>query len=433
MPSIHIARSLAGLWPLVEKTSILRFRQCILPLLVLLTSTGVSPESSATEITLLSSPAVTQSHLSRLTSDTKGQLWLSWVSSTESNSSLHYAHYDDKQPEGEKWSAPRQIAAGNDWFVNWADFPFLSVHDQGMVAHWLRKRDAGTYDYDIVASFYDASVDQWGPPITIHKDGVSAEHGFVSMQPLPEGRTFITWLDGRNTAATSEHQPADGHIMTTGMTLRGGIFDRKGQTQQEWELDDLTCDCCQTSVAMAASGPVVVYRDRTDKEIRDIYITRLIGEQWTPPVAVYADNWKVAGCPVNGPAVVARDQTVAVAWFTAKNEQPRVKLALSVDGGASFALPILVDEGKTNGRVSLALLPDGDMAVSWLVTEGSAANIKVARYSKQGKLRDSTIVAKTRSSRRSGFPVLASVGDDLYVTWTDITDGMQVKIARIEF
>ncbi|MFT6518771.1 MAG: hypothetical protein ACJATP_002439, partial [Candidatus Azotimanducaceae bacterium] len=39
----------------------------------------------------------------------------------------------------------------------------------------------------------------------------------------------------------------------------------------------------------------------------------------------------------------------------------------------------------------------------------------------------------TRASRRSGFPVLANVGDDLYLTWTDLTDGMQVKVAQINF
>ena len=416
------------------------------PLLVIfsLLFVGISVAARAAEVTMLSPPTLAQSHLSRLTSDSNGRLWLSWVStsdtsdeapseassetSKESISRLHYAYYAE-----DRWSAPRQIAQGSDWFVNWADFPFLSVHDEGMVAHWLRKRAAGTYDYDVVASFYSAAEDVWGPPITIHKDGVSAEHGFVSMLPMPQGRTFIAWLDGRNTAPVEMAHAAAGHVMPPGMTLRGGIFAPQGETLQEWQLDDLTCDCCQTSVAMAAAGPVVVYRDRTVDEIRDIYITRLVDGRWTDAAPVHEDNWQVAGCPVNGPAVVAQGQHVAVTWFSAKDDQPHVKLAFSVDGGASFGLPIIVDKGETNGRVSLALMASGDVAVSWLATKGPVATIKIARFNLQGELRDSVNVATTRASRRSGFPVLASVGDDLYLTWTDLANDRQVKVAQISF
>jgi hypothetical protein len=414
-------------------TRLVRFS---LPLIAFLLSAGAGVGACAAEVTLLVSPALTQTHLSRLTSDTSGRLWLSWVStkapsdeaSDKPITSLHYARYAD-----ESWSAPRQIAEGNDWFVNWADFPVLAVHDQGMVAHWLPKSAAGTYDYDVVASFYNAPADKWGPPVTINKDGVNAEHGFVSMLPMPEGRTFITWLDGRNTAPVQDAESTEDQAEMAGMTLRGGIFTGEGGALQEWELDGLTCDCCQTSVAMATAGPVVVYRDRTENEIRDIYITRLVDGHWTSPAAVHSDNWQVAGCPVNGPSVVARDQRVAVTWFTAKDDKPQVKLAFSTDGGASFGSPIIVDEGETNGRVSLALMPAGDVAVSWLATQGPVANIKVARYSPQGELRDSVNVATTRASRRSGFPVLANVGDDLYLTWTDLSDGMRVKVARIDF
>jgi len=44
-------------------------------------------------------------------------------------------------------------------------------------------------------------------------------------------------------------------------------------------LDTRVCECCQTSVAMTAEGPVVVYGDcsEAEKEIRDISIVRLEG------------------------------------------------------------------------------------------------------------------------------------------------------------
>ena len=34
-------------------------------------------------------------------------------------------------------------------------------------------------------------------------------------------------------------------------------------------------ECCPTTAAMTADGPIVAYRDRSPEEVPDIYITRL--------------------------------------------------------------------------------------------------------------------------------------------------------------
>jgi hypothetical protein len=390
-----------------------------------------SAQARDIQVSMLAPPAAAATSLSRLITDARGKIHLSWVESRDANSALYYATL-----EGDTWGQANLIQQGNDWFVNWADFPFLAVTDRGMVAHWLQKTAEGTYDYAINAVFFDQEKHRWGQPITIHKDGVSAEHGFVSMLPLAEGRSFMTWLDGRNTKPATPSEPgtdASGHTMTGGMTLRAAVFDQHGATLEDWELDSLTCDCCNTSSAMSAADPVVVYRDRTEKEIRDIYITRLVDGHWTKPTAVSADHWEVPGCPVNGPAVAAQGHLTAVVWFTAKDDQPKVQLAISQDDGESFGPPVLVDQGATNGRVSMAILESGAIAISWLHTNGKDAALKLALYSPKGDLLAETTVAATKSSRRSGFPVIASRGDDVYVTWTDITADTQVKVARVRY
>jgi hypothetical protein len=306
-----------------------------------------------------------------------------------------------------------------------------------MAAHWLRKSAAGSYDYDVRASFYQSDRQQWGEPITVHKDGVSAEHGFVSMVPMSDGHTFMSWLDGRNTRGDSIKSGAAGgheeHGTGGAMTLRAGIFDRVGETLEEWQLDARVCDCCQTSAALAASGPIVVYRDRSDEEIRDTYITRLIEGRWSEPRVVHHDGWQIAGCPVNGPAVVAREEFVAVTWFTAVNDSPEVKLALSHDSGATFSSPIIVSGEDTIGRIGASLLASGDIAVSWADAERETARVMLARYSAAGELLDRVQVAQTDASRRSGFPVISGSGNDVYVTWTDISGQSQVRLARVRF
>ncbi len=389
-----------------------------------------------TQVSLMPPPVGTNSSLSRLVTDASGAIYLSWVSQQGGISTLYWSKLVD-----DAWQAPQVIAEGDDWFINWADFPSLAVNEDSMAAHWLWMSAKGSYDYDVNAAFYDSESQSWGDAITVNTDGVYAEHGFVSMLPMSGGRFFIAWLDGRNTRMAKAKGEAeveaeaghDGHDMGGAMTLRAGIFDPDGQSLQEWELDGRTCDCCQTSAALTASGPVVVYRDRSEEEIRDIYITRWVDGQWSEPAAVHHDGWKIAGCPVNGPAVVARENRVAVAWFSARDDLPEVKLALSGDGGVTFSAPVVVAKETTNGRVGAAWLASGKIALSWMNTRGDAAQLMLALYDTDGNLVDQVQVAESNASRRSGFPVIASAGDNVYMTWTDISGDPQVKVARIRF
>ena len=383
---------------------------------------AASANSISVSLELLASPAPSNSSLSRLVRDEAGQVYLSWVNQGNELAQLVYSKLMDTG-----WSNPIVIGEGADWFINWADFPMLSVSNGNMAAHWLRISDDGAYDYDIEARFYDEKNRMWSEKRVIHTDGVSAEHGFVSMLPISEQgetNTLITWLDGRNTKAGEEYGE---------MTLRAGIFDSLGETLSEWEIDHRVCDCCQTSTAMTAKGPLVVYRDRSSDEIRDISMVRYSSGEWTKPRTIHDDKWQINGCPVNGPAVSAKDDQVAVAWFTAKEDTPKVQLALSSDSGDTFSEPIVIASPETNGRVDTAILKADAIAVSWIDITEAHAKIMLSLFSSQGVLLHTSVVAKTSASRRSGFPIIESVGDSVFVTWTDVGETPQVKVARLEF
>ncbi len=370
------------------------------------------------QLTRLPSPAPANSSLSRVVADESGEIYLSWVSQDAKQATLAFARLTS-----EGWDAAQVISEGRNWFVNWADFPVLSVDSSGMVAHWLQMSATGTYDYDIRARFYAQDKATWTEARTIHTDGISAEHGFVSMLPLNDGTTLISWLDGRETV----HSEPPG-----AMTLRAGIFDKSGANVSEWELDHRVCDCCQTSSAMTENGPIIVYRDRSQQEVRDIYATRLVDGAWTLPQAIHNDNWQIAGCPVNGPSVAAINKRVAVAWFNAKDDVPKIQLVLSTDSGLSFSEPIVVESPNTNGRVDTTILDSGNIIVSWMDTVGEA-KIMLSRYDINGELLSTTEVAGSSPSRRSGFPIIEAVGNSVYVTWTDIDATPQVKVARIDY
>ncbi len=132
---------------------------------------------------------------------------------------------------------------------------------------------------------------------------------------------------------------------------------------------------------------------------------------------------------VNGPAVAAADAGLAVAWFTAAQDTPRVKVAFSSDEGQTFGPPTMVDDGQPVGRVDIVVLPDGGALISWVEKTADGAEIRVRRVHPDGTRAPSTTVASTSSARASGFPRLARRGPDIYVAWTDSAEPSIIRTA----
>ena len=327
------------------------------------------------------------------------------------------------------WSAPSTIASGEKVVANWADFPSLGAGNDGsLFAHWAESSGEGPYAYDVgLASSADRGI-TWARVGVANDDRLEAEHGFVSM--AADGALRAFWLDGRKMAGGG-HDHAD---RGAAMALRTAIVS-SGAVAPSEELDARVCDCCQTSAAVASSGPVVVYRDRGEDETRDISIVRLVDDRWTAPRSVYADGWRVPGCPVNGPKVVARGRDVAVAWYTYAGSVPRIRLAFSRTGGAEFSPPVEVDTSYGGdapiGRVDLALLDGDQVVVSWLVSARENARWQARRVAFDGRMGTTVVLAYTRADRESGFPRLVRAGDALVASWTDPRSPSRVRARRL--
>ncbi len=365
-----------------------------------------------------------------------GQAFLSWVEYlNDTTDVLAFANLVSNE-----WSAPQIIAQGNNWFVNWADFPSLVTYNNDsnqLAAHWLQKSAVGTYDYDVQIAQSSDGGEKWTKSFVPHTDGIAAEHGFVSMLPVGKDQIFATWLDGRFTK-TENHSDGHDHEGQGGaMTLRGAFFNAQGKLSGDIELDNKVCDCCSTTAALTKNGVIVAYRDRSEEEIRDISIVRQIGKDWTQPRNLYADNWEIAGCPVNGPKIIADGANkVAVAWYTMSNDQPQVNLALSSDAGANFSEPIQIDDGNPLGRVDL-VFDNKEIIVSWLENLGNEkAAIRLAKVQSNGQIEQRMTVTQTNPARSSGFPVMERLGNQLLIAWTEILDedeNTTVRTALVNF
>jgi len=424
-------------------TIVLTLRACSLALLGFLAfgcSRSVPPLSQSSQnansapipdvalnIRTTDSPAAGDSREPELNATQDGRIILSWIEKIGDKSyALRTATRDAKG-----WTEVHTVAQGNNWFVNWADFPsVVALQDGTLAAHWLVKSASSTYAYDINLARSSDGGKTWSRPIVPHRDNTQTEHGFVSLIALPDGRLGAVWLDGRNMKDMKEgddHAPA-----AESMTLRFAAINSDGKLSDEAQLDERVCECCQTAAAMTSEGAIAVYRDRSASEVRDIYSVRQINGSWSAPQAVQADNWEITGCPVNGPSVAADDRRVVVAWFTGEGDQPHVKVSFSQDAGATFGQPIQVDDGETVGRVDSLLLPDGSALVCWLSGNADGGAIKVRRVRADGTLGPAAVIAKTDISRSSGFPRMARLGDEVHFAWTEFGKPSHVRTATVD-
>lgn len=387
----------------------------------LITLTFCSEQEKPFDMQVIQSPAGSDAAEPYLFTDPSGNIHLTWIERLDTINYLKLSHWQNDQ-----WSAPVTITSGYDWFVNWADYPLCVGDGSGKyMAHVLKKSGPGTFAYDVAVS-HSADGATWSDPAVLHDDGKQAEHGFVSFVPYGE-HVFVSWLDGRNTVG-DEPSGHDDHGHHGEMTVRAAVLSYDGNKLNEWELDNRVCDCCQTTSAITKNGPVVIYRDRSETEVRDMSIVRFVNNGWTEPKVIFNDNWEISGCPVNGPRCEAIDNTLALAWFTMAEGKPSVKVTFSDDGGETFNPPIQLNQSEEAiGRVDLVLLNGETAVVSWM--EGTS--IQVAQVTNQGNVERITVLAESSKSRSSGFPQLTKGDGFIMAAWTD-AEAKTIRTAKLK-
>jgi len=322
-------------------------------------------ETPAIKATPIPAPAHTNALGASVTVSPEGVVWLTWLERTGATTALRFATFEATT---NAWSAAGTIASGSDLFLNAADFPALTAGPNGRAtAVWSVRlpHDPATASpaHGEHGAGYQAFTAQttdggktWsaGAPLTRESNRVE----FASVTTLADGRVLAAWLDGRETRP-GRKQPQ--------------LFARFiGVSGPDTLVDPSVCDCCQTSLAAFPDGSaLLVYRGRTDDEVRDIRATRFAAGRWTESYPIFHDGWKTTACPVNGPQIAADGGRVAAAWFTAANGRLRVQASLSPDAGARFLSPLQLNDGKTAGRVATALLHDGALLVTSVDADGA--------------------------------------------------------------
>lgn len=343
---------------------------------------------------------------------TNDNLFISWTEQVADSNFLYISKLEDNS-----WSDKSIIKKGKDWFVNWADFPSISYNEisNSLFSFHLQKSSEETFSYDV--NYHINQGSSWKDMQKIHDDNTFSEHGFVSSIPYKDG-FMVSWLDGRNTYG-KDH---DGHA-NGAMTIRSAILDNTGKIINESLIDGMVCDCCQTSMAISNDIPIIVYRDRSKDEIRDIYYSRYIDSNWTDPKPIHDDGWEINGCPVNGPNIDSNEENVVVSWFSASNGRPKVNLKFSRDNGRTFGDKILVDniENSPIGRVDVEFISSDEVIISWLSTVEGKGKLLMRKIGVNGSIGEIKVIDEVSTERSTGFPQIEKFNDNIYISWTDNT------------
>lgn len=353
---------------------------------------------------------------------------MSWVEPAATGHALKFGVWRDG-----RWVRQGEVARGDNWFVNWSDFPsVVAIDGQFWLSHRLVKKTGGkAYDYDVVLSISSDAGQTWRTIGSPHHDGIAAEHGFAAIFPVGQD-AGIVWLDGREHLKKEErakHPEKSGNF-----NLRYTQIHRDGSMEAEQVIDSNTCTCCWPSVAVTADGPVAVWRGRTEGEIRDNRVALLRDGRWSAPMPLGDEGWEIAGCPVNGPAIAARGKQVVAAWFSAEGDRPRVRAAFSTDGGQHFGNPIEIDDMAPFGRIGLVWRDDKAAVISWMtaadgVTKNASLALRVLHT--DGALGVIKRVADVSAGRDTGVPQMVANPAGLMLAWTNAAPDHGVRTTLV--
>ncbi len=343
-----------------------------------------------------------------------GSPLLSWIeASKEGSFTLRYAIH-----RGPQWSEPHTIAANRHFFRQPAESPsVISFADGSLLAEWVEiPPGSGEAEYMYVSASKDGI--QWTPPVMAHQDRSPVQHALVSMVASGDREASLVWLE----ALKGEDAPS---------ALKRTVVNIDGKVVKEESLDPDVCTCCPTSIVKTSRGLLVAYRDHTLQDIRDIAVIRFENGRWLPSKILNPDKWEINACPVNGAAAAAKDNRVAIGWYTEAQDSPRTQLVFSGDGGATFSKPIRVSTGNSYGHASVALDDQGGAFVSWLEEGKGTDGVRLLIRQVTGTGVAGPLTQVAQGSRQSiGYPRLLHVGSETWIAWGNSAT-TKVQTARL--
>lgn len=301
---------------------------------------------------LLSTPAGSCAADASLALDDRGRVALTWVTRDTVGADLWLSVSADS---GAHWGAALRVNTRPGKVSSHPESRPVATWDRSgmLVVAWAAARDSGQYADDIAVRVSADGGRGFGDVTLVnsdHTDSLSTHHGFAALVMLPDGRPYVAWIDGRSQAGIGD-EPTRAEIRAS--TSRDG-----GAT---WTADTLiardVCPCCHIALAssMRESGAIDValaYRGAA-ADMRDprLAVSHDGGDTFAIDTLVSADRWKLPGCPSVGPALTLDMGGGHYAWFTSESPDDDSLNAVSTRPAPGvYLVPWRIDAGATGPK-----------------------------------------------------------------------------------
>lgn len=299
----------------------------------------------------------------------------------------------------------------------------------------------------------------FGTSRALQAAGAAGDRGWHAMTLDSRGNAHVMWLDHRGlaagagdhhghgakpTGAAAVHDMEKAAIDGVAMAQKSGLYYARdgAQPAAERELVTGVCYCCKVAMAATPSGGIyAAWRHVYPGNIRDIAFIASPdgGDRFGAASRVSVDDWHLAGCPDDGPAMSVDGRgTAHLVWPTVLSQpQPEGALfyASSADG-KSFTprvrIPTLGSPKPMHPQV-LAVSPDR-IVVAWdeVVNGVRQAATRSVRFDEANQPIFGAAERLGAAGSPSSYPLLVSTsGGTLAVYVSGKPGAAEVRVKRL--
>ncbi|WP_257668426.1 sialidase family protein [Parapedobacter tibetensis] len=341
-----------------------------------------------------------------LTHDEKGIPVAAWTEADSAGgaSRLYFARWDAlKKAFGNKLSIP----ASPSIVAHAEGMPKIAFTEEGKLYAVYAARISGRNNPYAGRIEYLISGDggqSWSGPAIVHRDSSQeAGHDFFDVVALPGERIGVSWLD-------KSHQKG-------GRPVHFALTDSTGRFTYETVVDDYACECCRTALYVADGKIALLYRDIKDTPtgtVRDIHYSLSMdgGKSFKNGWVYSKDEWRVDGCPHNGPDIVVDGESLFATWFTAGKNKGLYYGELDISSG-QLDRTLLDADGRF---AQLALLPDGRRAVVYNAQREAGGRVRWSVFAQT--FPNGEVISISPPDKSTGAPVVIGLKDSsVIVAW----------------
>jgi hypothetical protein len=264
--------------------------------------------------------------------------------------------------------------------------------------------------------------------VTVAGDKRSGARGWHALTLGHDGAVHVAWLDGRNAAPSGAKAGRARHTHgyakpsgTMAAAPRQDVFHAawKEGAPSERPVASHVCFCCKTALATSGDRVFAAWRHIYPGSIRDIAVARSTdnGVTFEKPVRVSDDGWRIAGCPDDGPSMVADGHGgIHLAWPTlVQGDTPRKAIFYSsLAEGGTFTPRLRLDSGESNpAHPQIASDEHTNTAVVWDERAAGRRRIVLRRVS------DGVAAAPENfEDEGANYPAVAAAAGHWVVVWS---------------